>query len=83
MPLFSLKCLDPGSGRKIPAIRHAGGAYPLFFTRNLVLFLAWLSSVSILAPQPPGNTLLDPKQHISDVERKERLYIKGDLLSTF
>ena len=26
-PLFSLECLDPGSGRKIPAIWHGTGAY--------------------------------------------------------
>ena len=26
LPLVSLKCLDPGSGRKIPAIWHGAGA---------------------------------------------------------
>ena len=37
IPLFSLKCLYPGSGRKIPAIRYGAGAdhdgfYPMVET---------------------------------------------------
>ena len=30
-PLFSLKCLHPGSGRKIPAIWHGAGVNPGVF----------------------------------------------------
>ena len=38
LPLLSLDCLDPGSGRRIPAIWYSAGAYPVFFyPRNLVL----------------------------------------------
>ena len=40
MSLFSLKCLDPGSGRKIPAIWHGAGANPGVYPRNLVLRMA-------------------------------------------
>ena len=30
-PFKSLKCLDPGSGRKTPAIWYGAGAYAVFF----------------------------------------------------
>ena len=34
---LSLKCLDLGSGRKIPAIWHGTGDIPVFYPRTLVL----------------------------------------------
>ena len=35
---ISLKCPDPGSGRKIPVILHGAGVYhDIFYRRNLVL----------------------------------------------
>ena len=37
---FYLKCLDPGSGRKIPAIWHDAGANLGVYPRNLVLKMA-------------------------------------------
>ena len=46
-PPFGLKCLDPGSGRKIPAIyMHGTDANPgVLYPRNLVLsvanFVSW------------------------------------------
>ena len=39
-PLFSLICLDPGSGREIPAIWHCAGKSRHFYPRNLVLRMA-------------------------------------------
>ena len=53
--MFCFKCLDPGSGRKIPAIRHGAGHIPLFVSqkpstdnginRPAILFSAWTGVV--------------------------------------
>ena len=37
-PTLNVKCLDPGSGREIPAIRHVAGPVSQgFYPRNLAL----------------------------------------------
>ena len=45
-PLFSLKCLDPGSGRKIPATWHCTGANPGVFIPETLLVLRMATFVS-------------------------------------
>ena len=61
MPFLSLECLDPGSGRKFPAIWHGAGGYPLVYPKNLVLKNGVIQPAIILSvaseypiSEPPG-----------------------------